>query len=58
MESAYKTIRTLAGLAFFLLCCALVILGQKQIGWGGIGMMLLGLGGILLSLWLYNVKNR
>lgn len=58
MEYVWKKIIAAGGLVFFALCCYLVIDGQKRIGLPGIGQMLLGVAGILLSLWLYNRKNR
>lgn len=38
----------------FVACIALVVVGQKHIGLGGLGMELLGLAGLLFLLWLYN----
>jgi hypothetical protein len=33
---------------------ALVIGGQRHIGYAGLGVMLIGLAGLLAQLWLYN----
>lgn len=42
----------------FVVCIALVIVGQRHIGLGGLGMELLGLAGLLVLLWLYNRRFR
>lgn len=38
----------------FIACIVLVVVGQKNVGLGGLGMELLGLAGLLFLLWLYN----
>ena len=38
----------------FVVCIALVIVGQSKIGPSGLLMMLVGLAGLLVLLWLYN----
>lgn len=58
MEYLLKKLETAIGLCFLAFSCYLVIDGQKSIGLAGIGQMLLGLAGILLTLWLYNIRNR
>lgn len=42
----------------FVVCIALVIIGQKNIGPQGLLMMLLGLAGLIVLLWLYNRKYK
>ena len=42
----------------FLLFLFLVIFGQKQIGYAGLTMMIVGLSGILFLLFLYNRKHQ
>ena len=43
-----------------LLCVfvALIIIGQKNIGYAGLGMMIIGLMGILGMLFVYNNKHK
>ena len=43
-----------------LLCVfvALIIIGQKNIGYAGLGMMIVGLIGILGLLFVYNNKHK
>ena len=38
----------------FVVCIALGIVGQRKIGPSGLLMMLVGLAGLLVLLWLYN----
>lgn len=38
----------------FVACIVLVVMGQRKIGLGGLGMEFLGLAGLLFLLWLYN----
>lgn len=42
----------------FVVCLALVIIGQKHIGPQGLLMMLVGLAGLLVLLWLYNRQYK
>lgn len=50
------TLTKIIGIVFFIVSVCLVIFGQKDIGYFGLGMMLFGLAGILLLLYLYNKK--
>lgn len=43
---------------FFVVCIALVIIGQRNIGWNGLLMELAGLAGLILLLWLYNRQYK
>ena len=42
----------------FIVCIALVVVGQRNVGLNGLGMELLGLAGLLFLLWLYNRKYK
>ncbi len=42
----------------FVICIALVVVGQKNIGPAGLGTMLIGLGGLIGLLWLYNRQYK
>lgn len=42
----------------FIVCIALVIIGQKNTGPQGLLMMLVGLAGLLVLLWLYNRQYK
>lgn len=45
-------------LILFVVFVALVIVGQTQIGYGHLVMMLVGLAGLLVLLYSYNKKYR
>lgn len=45
-------------LLIFIGCIVLVVTGQRTIGPGGLGVMLVGLAGILLLLYHYNNKYQ
>lgn len=57
-EQVKKVIISILIAAVFVLCIALVVIGQRHIGLGGLGLELLGLAGLLFLLWLYNYKSR
>lgn len=42
----------------FVVCLALVIVGQRHVGPQGLLVMLLGLAGLIGLLWLYNRQYR
>lgn len=42
----------------FVVCIAVVIVGQRKIGPSGLLMMLVGLAGLLVLLWLYNRQYK
>lgn len=58
MEYRWKKIRMGLGILFFLACVALVVIGQKRISYEGTLLMLLGLSGIILCLYVYNRSYR
>ena len=58
MEYKLKTIVTIVGLLVFAGCVGLVIWGQKSISLNGLGLMMLGVAGIVLCLWIYNRTHR
>ncbi len=51
-----KWITRLLSIAVFIVGVALVMIGQRMIGPAGLSIMLVGLAGILLLLYLYNRK--
>ncbi len=53
-----KWIIRLLSLAVFIVGVALVVIGQRMIGPTGLSIMLVGLAGILLLLYLYNRKYQ
>lgn len=57
-ESAKKIITGIVILIIFIVCLALVIMGQKNIGLGGLCTMLAGLAGLVFLLWLYNRQYK
>ena len=42
----------------FIVCIALIVIGQKNIGATGLAMELIGLAGLLVLLYLYNRKYK
>lgn len=58
MEYKWNIIKTVLGLLAFLGCVALVVIGQKSISLGGLGLMLAGLAGIVVCLYVYNRLHR
>ncbi|MGG3283780.1 DUF6903 family protein [Paenibacillus solani] len=51
-------LRMLLMLIVFIVGVGLVIVGQKDIGAPGLGLMLLGLAMLITLLWLYNRKYK
>ncbi len=51
---AKKRLKVLLGLLSFAACVALIIIGQQRVGWGRLGVMILGLCGIMVLLYVYN----
>lgn len=58
MEENKKWIVVLINAALFLICMALVIVGQRRIEAAGLIMQLIGLAGILTLIYLYNRKYQ
>lgn len=57
-ESAKKVVVGILLGIFFCVCVDLVVIGQRNIGPAGLGIMLLGLAGLIFLLWLYNRQYR
>lgn len=57
-ESAKKVVVGILLGIFFCVCVALVVIGQRNIGPAGLGIMLLGLAGLIFLLWLYNRQYK
>ena len=53
-----EKIRTLIMAVVFVVCLALIMIGQKNIGVPGLIMELVGLVGLLTLLFIYNNKYR
>lgn len=53
-----KHVVRLLYLLVFIGCIALVVVGQRHIGPGGLAVMIVGLLGILVLLYLYNKKYQ
>ena len=53
-----KVIKNVVLLAVFIICLALIIIGQKNISVTGLVMELIGLAGLLVLLYLYNRKYK
>jgi len=58
MENIKNVLSNIFKLLFLLACIALVVIGQKHIGYHGLLMMMAGLIGILLLLYFYNRKYK
>lgn len=48
----------LIGIVLFVISVALVFIGQKNVGYTGLGMEIIGLVGILIVLYLYNRQYK
>lgn len=53
-EYAKKRLLVLGGVLVLAVCLALIIVGQRSVGWGRLGLMVLGLCGMIALLYLYN----
>lgn len=53
-----KVIKNVVLLVIFIVCLALIIIGQKNISVTGLSMELIGLVGLLVLLFLYNRKYK
>ena len=54
-EYLKKKLQIVLGIIVLVVCVALVIVGQRNTGaWSGLATQILGLGGILVLLFLYN----
>lgn len=57
-ERTKGILKTVLAVIFFIVCVALVVVGQRNIGLQGLLVMLLGLVGLILLLYLYNRKFK
>ena len=57
-ERTKGILKTVLAVIFFIVCVALVVVGQRNIGSQGLLVMLLGLVGLILLLYLYNRKFK
>lgn len=58
MEENKKWIVGVIAAVLFIICMALVIVGQRKIEFSGLAMQLVGLCGILAMLFAYNKKYK
>lgn len=58
MEYKMKAVSNIIRIIILIVCVSLVIIGQKNIGYSGLIMMMAGLAGILLLLYFYNRKYK
>lgn len=57
-ERTKSIVTTVLALIFFIICVALVVIGQKNVGVQGLMVMLVGLVGLLFLLYCYNKKFK
>lgn len=57
-ENAKKWLLGLLYFVIFVVCIVLIVVGQKTIGASYLGIMLLGLAGLIVLLWIYNRKYK
>lgn len=57
-EKTKSILTTVLAVVFFIVCVALVVIGQRDVGPQGLLIMLLGLAGLILLLYLYNRKFK
>ena len=53
-----NVIKNIILLIIFIVCIALIVVGQKNISAMGLAMELIGLAGLLVLLYLYNRKYK
>lgn len=53
-----KTTKVVINIVAFVAFLSMIIMGQKNIGLPGLGIMLVGLVGLLTQLFLFNKKNK
>ena len=58
MEYLKEKLLTALWAALFIGCAALVVVGQKTISYPSAALMLAGLAGMLILLYIYNRKHR
>lgn len=57
-DTLKKVLNTIGVVFIFIACITCIVLGQQHTGPIGLLVMILGLGGLLFLLWLYNRKYR
>lgn len=57
-EQLKKLIIGILAAIVVVICIVLVVIGQKNIGYAGLGMEMLGLAGLLVLLGLYNHQYK
>ena len=57
-ERTKSILKTVLAIVLFIVCVGLVVVGQRHIGPQGLLVMLLGLVGLILLLYLYNRKFK
>ena len=57
-EQAKKVLIGIVAAIVFVVCVALVVIGQKNVGPKGLGTMLIGLAGLITLLGLYNKQYK
>lgn len=57
-ETRKKILKGAVVFVVFVVSMALVIWGQRHIGPGGLGIMILGLAGLIALLWFYNRQYK
>ncbi|XCB29868.1 hypothetical protein RQN30_12055 [Arcanobacterium hippocoleae] len=57
-EKGAIILRIVLGIIAYIVCVLLAIYGNTIPGWKGLGIMMIGLAGILLMLYLYNRRHR
>ena len=53
-----KIVTAIVVLIVFVVCVALVVIGQRNIGASGLMTQLVGVAGLVVLLWLYNRQYR
>ncbi|MCI8592876.1 MAG: hypothetical protein HFI88_11155 [Lachnospiraceae bacterium] len=57
-EFTKKIVTAIVVLIVFVVCVALVVIGQRNIGASGLMIQLVGVAGLVVLLWLYNRQYR
>ena len=57
-EFTKKMVTAIVVLIVFVVCVALVVIGQRNIGASGLMIQLVGVAGLVVLLWLYNRQYR
>ena len=57
-EFAKKIVTAVVVLSVFVVCVALVVIGQRNIGATGLLVQLIGVAGLIILLWLYNRQYK